>query len=371
MGFEFQIVTTEDCNLACEYCYINQQPNNMTNEIFDKHFKMLPKIMDFYGQHEYTAALFGGEPLLNWELIEYIIPILKNDSHCKFIIAMTNGLVLQDDYKRQYIDDNQIALSLSFDGLWNEKNRKLKHGGSSLDLYLTEPLKSYFFGRGGGCKVMVSPDCVPTMVDNFKWFVEELNVNNPDFTLVRDDIWTDYDVANYEIECHLLANQVIKYYNEGINANVGFFQLYTLDLLFGKSFGKRPFGCFAGTGGAGFMPNGDIYPCARFGSCKEKKIGNSFNQEFTKEIQLLRNPNLINPKTFKKCLECELYKYCNGGCMNSQLKNSSSPEEYAEPIDNLCKILKITYKNTMRITKELKENKMFKETLINSIKNVG
>jgi radical SAM protein with 4Fe4S-binding SPASM domain len=283
---------------------------------------------------------------------------------------MTNGLVLKDDYKRKYMEDNNIAFSLSFDGLWNKINRKFKNGQSSFDEYMKEPLKSYFSGRGG-CKVMVAPDCVPTMVENFKWFVEEYGINSPDFTLVRDDVWTDYDVANFEIECHLLADQVIEYFNNGVAAMAGFFQLYTLDMLLGKTVGKRPFGCFAGCNGAGFMPDGTIYPCARFGSDRTMKIGNSITGEFDLGLKILQNKNLIDPRTFQKCLECELYNYCNGGCLRSQMKNSPEPSKYAEPIDNVCKLLKIMYQNTMRITRELKNNKLYRDSVLNSIKNIG
>ena len=269
MSFEFQLVLTERCNLNCNYCYINQRANEMSKDVFDKHFIMLDKLLKQYNQHEYNAALFGGEPFLNWELIEYIIPILKNDPRCKFIITMTNGLLLNDEYKRNYIDENNIALSISFDGLWNKTNRQLHNGDSSLDEYLKEPLKSYITKDGGSCKVMINPSSVSTMTENFMWFVETYGISNPDFTLVRDDIWSDEDVSIYKQECHRLANKVIEYYNKGINANVGIFQLYLLDLVFGEAYGKRSFCCYAGCSGAGFMPDGNVYPCARFGSNKK------------------------------------------------------------------------------------------------------
>ncbi len=65
MAFEFQLVLTEQCNLACKYCYIDQKSNNMTREIFDAHYKMLPELMRIYNQDSFNAAFFGGEPFLN------------------------------------------------------------------------------------------------------------------------------------------------------------------------------------------------------------------------------------------------------------------------------------------------------------------
>jgi len=369
MSFEFQLVITEKCNLACKYCYIDQKNDMMTNDIFDKHYEMLSTLMKQHGEDTYHAALFGGEPFLNWNLIEYIIPILKKDPRCTFIIIMTNAISLIDDYKRNYIKKNDISLSISFDGLWNKTNRIFHNGKSSFDKYVEEPLKSFITEAGGSCKVMVSPSCVYTMTENFEWFVDEYGMNSPDFSLVRDDIWSDDDINNYEFECRRLADRVIKYYEEGINANVGFFQLYALDLIFGKAKGKRPFGCFAGCHGAGFMPNGDIYACAKFGSNKQLKIANSNDKIIIKKVSdYFLDFKITNPQTFKKCLKCELYSFCNAGCTYEQIKNVGM---YSVPINNVCKLFKITYKETMRITKKLKNNKLYKEMLINIINNVG
>jgi len=366
---QFQLVLTENCNLACKYCYIDQNTNYMTREIFDHHYKMLPKIMEFYNKQTYKAALFGGEPFLNWDLIEYIIPILKRDPRCKFIIAMTNGLVLKDGYKREYVQKNGIALSLSFDGLWNKTNRPLKNGNSSLDEYLTEPLKSFFTGKGC-CKVMVAPDSVSTMVDNFIWFVEEYKMPCPDFTLVRDDVWTDADIELFGVEVVRLADTIIEYFRQGKSSMVGFFQLYILDLIFGESYGKRPFGCFAGCSGAGFMPSGMVYPCARFGSNKLYPIADSITGKLLdSNINMIKEPLIVNPRHYEKCKSCSLYKYCNAGCTFQQLKNSDS--FISEPVDSICKLLHMCYEQSMRITRELKDNSLFKEMIQNLIKNVG
>ena len=365
MSFEFQLVLTEKCNLACKYCYMKKQQVDMSQATFDNHFKMLPDILSYYQQHNYNAALFGGEPLLNWELIEYITPILNSDKKCASIIMMTNGLLLKDEYKRKFIEKNNISISLSFDGLWNKENRPLANGESSLDKYLKDPLYSYFKNKHG-CKVMVSPDSVPTLVENFKWFVEDYGIINPDFTLVRDDIWDNESIDMFETEVHKLADVVIEYFKNGTPAIAGFFQLYILDLLFGESFGKRPFGCFAGCHGAGFMPNGKVYPCARFGSNDILPIYDSNTGMINENnIKLMNNSNITNPVNYEKCKKCTLFKYCNAGCTFSQLKN------YMEPLDSICKLFHICYSEAIRITNELKDNKLFRDIIVNSIKNVG
>lgn len=372
MSFEFQLVLTERCNMACTYCYINQKPKDMTPEVFDAHYNnTLPKLMKHYGRHDYHAALFGGEPLLNWKLIEYIVPIFKKDPRCTLIIAMTNGLAFVDDDKWEYFQKNNIAISLSFDGLWNRHSRPLKDGSSSLDLYLQEPLKSRFSGQGG-CKVMVSPESIDTLVDNYKWFVEEFNLPSPDFSIVRDNIWTESDIQRFEIEARKLADQMIKYIKSGVRTTIGFFQLYILDLLFGETYGKRPFVCFAGVNGAGFMPDGMVYPCARFGSNDVKPLYDSVNDiEYGSTINIMKSPQISNPRVYNKCKECELSLYCNAGCTYQQLNTDGPNSYYCEPVDGICELLHILYKESMRIVHELKDNELFKQMVKGSIQNVG
>jgi radical SAM protein with 4Fe4S-binding SPASM domain len=366
MSFEFQLVLTEECNLACKYCYVKQKPSIMTNKVFDAHFSMLPKILSHYNSEYYNAALFGGEPLLNWKLIEYIVPILNNDDRCNRIIVMTNGIVLQDRTKYNYLRDNNVAISLSFDGLWNKTNRPLKSGESSMELYLIPDSPLYeMLTVGKSCKVMVSPDNIDTLVENYNWFVDN-GITNPDFTLVRDDVWTDEHVNKMEIESVKLADQMIQYILEGKRTSVGFFNLYILDTIFGETQGKRPWGCFAGCHGMAFMPNGLVYPCERFGTKNSYPLYSSIDKSsFTENILKFKDPNLTNPHNYDVCKECTLYKYCNAGCTYSQLKNNN------KPLENLCRIFHILYNQAFRIAHTLKDNDLFKTMMRETIKNVG
>lgn len=63
-------------------------------------------------------------------------------------------------------------------------------------------------------------------------------------------------------------------------------------------------------------PNGDLYPCGK-GCPNEFKLGNINNVEKISDSfssEGFRNILLGTIKRREKCMECELYKYCNGGC---------------------------------------------------------
>ena len=370
MSFEFQIVLTEKCNMSCTYCYIKQKPQDMTKEVFDAHYALIPVILKMYKEQNYHAALFGGEPLLNWDLIEYIVPILKSDPRCTQIVVMTNGLVLQKEGKLDWLMRNNIGISLSFDGLWNIENRPLTGGNSSLDVYMDKDKPLYkYLTSGRSCKVMVAPSSAATMVENYKWFVETLGVASPDYSLVRDQNWTDDDIYRFKIEVKKLADQNIEYIKNGVQSMIGFFQLAILDMIFGESYGKRPFGCFAGCHGAGFMPDGKVYPCARFGSNDKIILFDSIKKlKYEKNLSLMKSPQVSDTRAFEKCKSCLLYKYCNAGCTWSQ---GACEGNDCAPIDSVCELFFAVYEEAIRITHELKNDDLFKNMIKGSIQNVG
>ena len=371
MSFEFQLVLTEECNMACTYCYMNNKPEVMSKDVFDAHYALLPYIMKLYGQENYNAALFGGEPLLNWDLIEYIVPIFKDDPKCQNIIVMTNGLVFQKEGKLDWLIQNNVSISLSFDGLWNIKNRPLKNGQSSLPIYMDKdkPLYKYLIS-GSGCKVMIAPESAETMVENYEWFVDTLGLTSPDYSLVRDKHWDDQSLYRFKIEVKKLASRNIQYIKDGTRTMVGFFQLAILDMLFGETYGKRPFGCFAGCKGAGFMPNGKVYPCARFGSNNKYILFDSLNKQIHQNnVDKINSPQVCDTRTFEKCKQCIIKEYCNAGCTWSQLESCGG--EKCEPLDNICELFYAIYEQAIRITDELKDNSIFRAMIKDAIKNVG
>ncbi len=92
------IFTTLACNYRCSYCFEQAhlcQTEHMTKETADE---MIAFIQRRYAEHSFTRPLkikwFGGEPLLNMEIIRYISKELNNN-HIKFSAKMyTNGRLL-------------------------------------------------------------------------------------------------------------------------------------------------------------------------------------------------------------------------------------------------------------------------------------
>ena len=69
------------------------------------------------------VTFFGGEPLLEFELIQHITDYIRRKSNRPVKLdVVTNGTLLTDEFF-EYADTNGIKISISYDGLLNDTNR--------------------------------------------------------------------------------------------------------------------------------------------------------------------------------------------------------------------------------------------------------
>lgn len=114
-------VATLRCDHSCPYCQVSRQCSNAVSE-FDMTIETASKAIDFMFRTPSPAIKIefqGGEPLLNFDLVKYVVVEAKhrNQTHHKnldFVIATT--LSLLDDDVLNFCKDHDIHLSSSLDG---------------------------------------------------------------------------------------------------------------------------------------------------------------------------------------------------------------------------------------------------------------
>lgn len=218
---------------------------------------------------------------------------------------------------------------------------------------------------------MVSPKCIDSLCDNYDFFIEEFNNYFPDFSLVRDDIWTDEDIQKFKKELHKLTLKQIQNIKSGKETLVGFYSLAFSDIIFNSKYSKRQFGCFAGVNGLAVFPDGDVYPCGRFGSAKRYKLYELKDNELVKhENVILSNPKSYNPTLMEDCKECDIYQWCNVGCSFQQIREENG-NLVARPVKSVCELYKTIYSEFVYMWNELKDNIVFKRTLMRILNSWG
>ena len=77
--FNVELCITDKCNLGCPYCYVANKNKFMSFETFEKVLEDIRYYTKKSGCDSYSISYFGGEPLLNFDLIKKTLPSLNND----------------------------------------------------------------------------------------------------------------------------------------------------------------------------------------------------------------------------------------------------------------------------------------------------
>ncbi len=114
------IVPTLRCNLSCIYCHASSRPEN--EKSFDMNQETAKKTVDFIFQtpnKAITIEFQGGEPLLNWDIVKFIICYAREKNKVakkKLLLTIVSNLSLMDDDKLTFLLDNNVTICTSFDG---------------------------------------------------------------------------------------------------------------------------------------------------------------------------------------------------------------------------------------------------------------
>ena len=198
------ITVTNNCNLECVYCYEHNKQQSMAD------FDTVKAIIDaeFDKQHDlYIFDFFGGEPLLNFEVVkqscEYIwstSEVKKKD--CKVSIC-TNGTLVHGEIQK-WIRNNQHRLSvgLSIDGTEKTQNINRSNSFGMIDLEFFKSLKTC------NIKATISKKSLPNL------FEDVLFLHS---TGIEFSINPAYDEGWDERDCSVMDEQLqkcVQFYNE-------------------------------------------------------------------------------------------------------------------------------------------------------------
>jgi len=270
------------------------------------------------------------------DLIKIILDEVQKDDNIRLFMP-TNGLLL-DDEKIDFLVENNIEISLSFDGLWQDRNRLQLNGKPTLERFFE---KRELFKKlpGVNCHTMIYRDCYNLLENHL--FIRDNFGFNPELTLVRDvGVWDRESVDKLLIG----IQEMFDWYIENPHEEMPFFILfYFRHFINYEGKGVTTENCGAGTDMFMFSEN-KVVPCTRFKDSPEM-------------IDLI-------PKYARmpECQTCEVKNYCKKGCLFEQIKNQG-------PIVELCDIYKYMYKQISKMSSKLRHNENFREILKREIEN--
>lgn len=122
---------TQNCNLRCKYCVYSGSYVNRTHTKKRMSFEIAKQAVDFYFAHNTNKdagviSFYGGEPLLEMELIKKIVVYSEKLYEGKELrFNMTSNATLLTDEIADFLYEHNFNLTISLDGPEEVHNQSL------------------------------------------------------------------------------------------------------------------------------------------------------------------------------------------------------------------------------------------------------
>lgn len=315
---------TEDCNLACRYCYMTgkNKKNKMNYDIAVRCVDYILNNKEDFNEDSVIWEFIGGEPFLEIGLVDKICDYIKYkmfilehpwfDSY-RFSFS-TNGLLYGTEKVQSYIKKNKghLSIGISVDGnkIKHDLQRVYPNGqGSYDDVMKNVPLWIEQFPPGE-TKATFSHDDLPYLKDSIVSLWEN-GITRVSANVVFEDVWKENDDLIYEQQLNELGDYILenklwdKYFVRFFDPNIG-------NPLAEEELNK----CSCGSGKMLSIDcEGNFYPCIRFQDFSLNKrnglrigsISEGINKNKIRPFKLATNRRISK----KECLKCEVATGCS------------------------------------------------------------
>ena len=334
------------CNLNCSYCFISayQRLHQLLS------FEQFEKIVSFFASSERDSINFyfsgGGEPLLNFKLMQQI-PSICSSKHLKtdYIELNTNGTLITNK-TAVFFKQNNWAVNVSVDGdeTSHDQNRKYKNGSGSFKDALRGVDYLQKNSVNFACKTVITPNNTNT-IKTFNFFKEKafpfmFDISTPSVTGHYKPLINDLN--NFD----MVFSSITDSYISDIQNNNKIYNLkIMIDLKKIHYKSVRYFGCGACKNSLHTDINGKFYTCAYMSHNETYSIGDIY-QGIAFEKATRNDWFAKYVGHYDRCKNCWLRHLCGGACFALKWlvhNNTYFPYEY------LCKYYDIYWSIIIRL----------------------
>jgi uncharacterized protein len=324
-----QLIVTNKCNFNCEYCFVKSMydskertdlQNRSTNmkmsfDIAKQSVSNLLDLLERNGNRYLNIEFFGGEPLLNWPVIEFILETFKNGdpNGVRIIYSITtNGYLITDKMSRLF-KNYGVNVTVSFDSLHKINRSAIENekGGERVkqNLEILKKNGNYVTFNSVLSKETLSEYDSKALVDIAKYYniamiglVLDLNLefyeNEKNKEKILEELWSTYQYGQSQ------GIPIVGYWHQ----------------IFNQIIGKQPIVILSGyktcpaTGcKLSVEPEGHVFIC----KCCSGYIGHIDNLEDVICSPKYEEYSMRAYRNAPECNGCEIEGFCSGVCMGS------------------------------------------------------
>lgn len=332
------MLLTNDCNLACSYCFESNKgkdymPKEMALDILKATYNVVDPMAGIF-----TLNMFGGEPLMNWDTFKAVCDyVLENN--LKIRITATTNLTLLTDEMIDYIDELSIPILVSVDGI---KEVHDKHRCNSFDKVIENMKK--LIDRDLGylieARMTVAPDTANYMYESVKMLVD-LGINNIANIPASDLDWDAQSIQDYKDNYEKILDMYIDILNDETNKrNISLYKVDQALNLALEPIKEDTSMCNIGNPRWVIVDwKGDIWPCPDYPTTDNAdliagKIGNFYTG--VDETKVDPKP-MVATYELERCKGCEAISICKSGC---PYENYTKNGKFNEPTIGYCTLQK-------------------------------
>ena len=323
------LIVTDSCNLGCKYCFINlNMPEGYEHKVMnldagkeavDMFFANLARNPPDYAKHKKTILFYGGEPLLNFDLIrdlvEYIEVAYKKelkDMGEMFQISMvTNGTLIDEEMAAFMAARRNFLVSVSIDGV-EEVHDRCRQRASGRGSF-AETIRGYqTLRRAGKETIGVSATIDEHNIDRLPDLLELQKLHG--FGSVNLNPLTDTDKRSVSLDYMKTASKRILEYFE-LARQAGIYEDRMMRKLNAfKENRIHAYDCHALGSQLVVSPGGEL------GVCHEGVgVRQFFFSRMSKDFDFHANPIIAEwkcrtPLNMPQCYDCPAIGICGGGC---------------------------------------------------------
>lgn len=363
----FEITNT--CNFKCEYCFENTGLENLPSFI---EYPIVKKAIDKYiidPHTSYMITFFGGEPLLQFSLIEQAVYYANEKArHISSFVSyniVTNGSLLTEQIIDFFCRQN-FYVFFSYDGntFCQNKYRKLKDGRDSDSIVqknlckIIQAYKKANLEDNLVVRMTITGDTINTLTERYLNLIQ-LGCKKVTFALVSSCATARYAITESSLdilreEYQKLSDLYISEIAAGVSHN-RFFQ--SLIYKIAKGYSKKYF-CDCGKAYIGIGTKGDLYPCEGFFGIDQFCTGNVDDWTSANHSCYICIESVEKNIT---CKECWAKYLCGGGCYQENYLRTADINKRSEI---MCETYRIAAEVALVTYYKLKEANLLHSFLI-------
>lgn len=336
----------QGCNLRCTYCFAGEgdygSKGMMTHETATKALEILSR-----GKEHFHVIFFGGEPLLNFKVIQSVVEWCESQS-CSYSFSMTTNATLLTAEKLAWLREHKFALTISYDGKGiHGKQRLNKDKVTNSEALVTRKLEAFKEELQRLRQLRLRATITTkTLDDAYEAMVSTLSSHTYRLAVARhaDDMrqfaFSDQDIAKLGAITVRIIDELLEQKDYQRLIRLENIMKTVRSIHLGET--QRML-CGAGVHYLTCSVSGRFYLCHRFNEDESERYGDVESGPDQAKLQKIA---AFRARKVDPCGSCWMRQWCAGGCFHEH-KAATGDKFQIDP--NFCQMQNLEMSQAMRV----------------------